>query len=79
MTDDTVDQFSVNIPLDGYSVEVTILAAHLKRELQRAEISADREYIEEGPSSLDLSRFVSVSATPTDEKWKELADAEWCK
>ena len=77
MTDDDEsvgckNTLSVSLPIDGYEVEVDILAGSIERALRRAEREGTEEYAMHGPNTLDLSKFATVHADPTDEKWKEL-------
>lgn len=76
MTDDHgVSTLTVQIPADGYDISVEVHAEAIKRELARHEENPTQEYVEDGPRVLDLSRFATVDAEPTDEKWSELLDS----
>lgn len=70
----SIDDFKISIPMDGYDIEVTIGAGAIKRELQRLEERKTEEIAENGLIDEDLSRFTKVKAEPTLEKWRELAD-----
>lgn len=71
-----VSQFSIDLPINGYDVEVNIYVGAIERQIRRTE-KRDREEINQnGRNAFDLSRFATVSCGPTDQKWSELARFE---
>lgn len=63
-----------DLDIDGYEVTVTIQEDAIEGKLEWAEENRTEEINWDGLSFLDLSRFATVEAEPTDEKWKELAE-----
>lgn len=68
------DHISVKIPHEGYEIEVKVGVSSIIGAIERAEEQGDDQFLLHGPEGMPLSKYATVAAEPTDDKWKELAD-----
>lgn len=70
---DGIDRFEIDLPIDGYDVTVTVNVGSIERAIERQEQRRREEINRKGAGAFDLSKYATVGAEPTMEKWDELA------
>lgn len=76
MSNDGIERFSIELPIDGYETRVHINVASLKRRLDRLEEKEVKEINRNGLNQFNLSKFATIGVEPEPSKWMELANKE---